>query len=75
MQNDIEYDGQLSITLTHALENIPEPVYSHRGSVVIQSIRSGAVTITQNPTTSAEKKMIKVRKHRFSRGLHINIAS
>lgn len=60
MQHDIEYDGQLSIVLQHALDNIPEPTYSDRGNVIIQSIRSGAVTITQNTVTPEERKKLQV---------------
>ena len=61
MQNDIDYDGQLSISLQHALDNVPEPSFTDRGTVTIHSIRTGAVLIKQNPLTPEERTKIKVR--------------
>lgn len=51
----VEYDGHLSIKLQHAFDQVQEPQFFDRGTVQIQSIRTGAVTL-QHPSLSADDK-------------------
>ncbi|CAB3367869.1 Hypothetical predicted protein [Cloeon dipterum] len=48
LQSEVDYDGQLSIDLQHALDDTPESAFKSRGSIDIRSIRSGFVDIDQD---------------------------
>lgn len=73
----VEYDGHLSIKLQHAFDQVQEPQFFDRGTISIQSIRTGAVTVQQSPLTIEDKKKLKAvaekdgiyRLRAFVRGL------
>lgn len=55
----VEYDGHLSIHLQHSFEQVKEPQFFDRGTVNIQSIRAGAVTLQQGPLSVEDKQKLK----------------
>lgn len=55
----VEYDGHLSIRLQHSFEQVKEPQFFDRGTVNIQSIRAGAVTLQQGPLSVEDKQKLK----------------
>ncbi|PSN45383.1 ER membrane protein complex subunit 10 [Blattella germanica] len=55
----VEYDGHLSIKLQHAFDQVQEPQYFDRGTVQIQSIRTGAVSLQQSPLSGEDKQKLK----------------
>ncbi|KAF5298590.1 hypothetical protein FQR65_LT09685 [Abscondita terminalis] len=57
--SNIEYDGYVHISLQHALISSDSPVFTERGNVTIQSLRTGSSTVQQKPLTQSEK--IKLR--------------
>ncbi|KAJ9584169.1 hypothetical protein L9F63_021466 [Diploptera punctata] len=60
----VEYDGHLSIKLQHAFDQVQEPQFLDRGSVQIQSIRTGAVTLQQPPFSPTFCQRLHLAKHR-----------
>ncbi|KAF5294631.1 hypothetical protein FQA39_LY02763 [Lamprigera yunnana] len=57
--SNIEYDGWVYINLQHALVSSESPVFTERGNVTIQSLRTGSSTIQQKPLSQSDK--IKLR--------------
>jgi hypothetical protein len=61
----VEYDGQLSINLQHSFDQVKEPQFFDRGTVNIQSIRTGAVTLQQASLSVEDKHKLKVSNVHF----------
>jgi hypothetical protein len=62
----VEYDGQLSMNLQHSFDQVKEPKFFDRGTVYIQSIRTGAVTLQQAPLSIEDKQKLKVSNEHFN---------
>lgn len=61
----MEYDGHLSVNLQHSFDHVKEPQFFDRGTVHIQSIRTGAVTLQQKPLLIEDKQKLKVNNVHF----------
>jgi hypothetical protein len=61
----VEYDGHLSVNLQHSFDQVKEPEFFDRGTVHIQSIRTGAVTLQQKPLSVEDKQKLKVSNLHF----------
>lgn len=59
-QNDVEYDGILSLKLQHALDDLPDPEFTDRGAINIQSIRTGSAALQQISLPIPDRKKLKV---------------
>ncbi|KAK4883171.1 hypothetical protein RN001_006490 [Aquatica leii] len=57
--SNIEYDGYVHINLRHALVSSESPVFTDRGNITIQSLRTGSSTIQQKALSQSDK--IKLR--------------
>ncbi|KRT79106.1 hypothetical protein AMK59_6701, partial [Oryctes borbonicus] len=55
--SQIEYDGYLSIKLEHSLDG--NDVYTDRGNITIQSLRSGVYTLQQKPLSTEERNKLR----------------
>ncbi|XP_059480508.1 ER membrane protein complex subunit 10 [Neocloeon triangulifer] len=63
LQSEVDYDGQLSIELTHALDNVADPVFTSRGSVDIKSLRTGFADIDQEDLSPEDAAKIAALKN------------
>jgi hypothetical protein len=61
----VEYDGHLSLNLQHSFDHVKEPQFFDRGTVHVQSIRTGAVTLQQKPLSVEDKQKLKVSSVHF----------
>ncbi|GFG36136.1 hypothetical protein Cfor_00855, partial [Coptotermes formosanus] len=55
----VDYDGHLSIRLQHSFDQVKEPQFFDRGAVNIQSIRTGSVTLQQDPLSVEDRQKLK----------------
>ncbi|GJQ88122.1 hypothetical protein Trydic_g13129 [Trypoxylus dichotomus] len=56
--SQIEYDGYITIRLDHSLDG--KDVYSERGNITIQSLRSGVYTLQQKPLNLEERNKLRM---------------
>ncbi|KAG8224808.1 hypothetical protein J437_LFUL002254 [Ladona fulva] len=56
---EVEYDGQMTVKLEHALSNDADPEFSDRGTIDVLSIRNAAVVMKQNTLTDTEAQQLK----------------
>ncbi|KAB0802770.1 hypothetical protein PPYR_04956 [Photinus pyralis] len=57
--SNIEYDGWVHINLQHSLTFTENPVFTERGNVTIQSLRTGTSVVQQKPLAQSDK--VKLR--------------
>ncbi|XP_022904239.1 ER membrane protein complex subunit 10 [Onthophagus taurus] len=53
--SQIDYDGMLNIRLQHSLDGTENPIFTERGNISVQSLRSAAYTMIQSPLSADEK--------------------
>ncbi|XP_046395160.1 ER membrane protein complex subunit 10 [Ischnura elegans] len=56
---EVDYDGQMTMKLEHALANDPNPEFKDRGVIDILSIRNAAVVMKQNVFTDEDRNQLK----------------
>jgi len=56
----LEYDGHLTVHLQHSFDQVKEPHFFDRGTVNIQSIRTGAMTLQQGALSVEDRLKLKV---------------
>ncbi|XP_071452851.1 ER membrane protein complex subunit 10 [Hetaerina americana] len=56
---EVEYDGQMTMKLEHALGTEASPDFTDRGVIEILSIRNAAVVMKQNQLTDDERRQLK----------------
>ncbi|KAK5650711.1 hypothetical protein RI129_001740 [Pyrocoelia pectoralis] len=57
--SNVEYDGWVNINLQHSLTFSDKPVFTDRGNVTIQSLRTGTAVVQQKPLTQSDR--VKLR--------------
>lgn len=57
--SNVEYDGWVNINLQHSLTFSHNPVFTDRGNVTIQSLRTGTAVVQQKPLTQSDR--VKLR--------------
>jgi len=62
----LEYDGHLTVHLQHSFDQVQEPQFFDRGTVNIQSIRTGAITLQQGALSVEDRQKLKVSNLYFS---------
>jgi hypothetical protein len=62
----LEYDGHLTVHLQHSFDQVKEPQFFDRGTVNIQSIRTGAITLQQGALSVEDRQNLKVSNLYFS---------
>jgi hypothetical protein len=62
----LEYDGHLTVHLQHSFDQVKEPQFFDRGTVNIQSIRTGAMTLQQDALSVEDRQKLKVSNLYFS---------
>jgi hypothetical protein len=62
----LEYDGHLTVHLQHSFDQVKEPQFVDRGTVNIQSIRTGAMTLQQGAVSVEDRQKLKVSNLYFS---------
>jgi len=55
----LEYDGHLTVHLQHSFDQVKEPQFFDRGTVNIQSIRTGAMTLQQVALSVEDRQKLK----------------
>ncbi|KAK9687160.1 hypothetical protein QE152_g36628 [Popillia japonica] len=56
--SQIEYDGYINIRLEHSLDG--SDIYTDRGNITIQSLRSGVYTLQQKPLSIEDRNKLRV---------------
>jgi hypothetical protein len=62
----LEYDGHLTVHLQHSFDQVKEPQFFDRGTINIQSIRTGAMTLQQVALSVEDRQKLKVSNLYFS---------
>jgi len=62
----LEYDGHLTVHLQHSFDQVKEPQFFDRGTVNVQSIRTGAMTLQQGALSVEDRQKLKVSNLYFS---------
>ena len=62
----MEYDGHMTVNLQHSFDQVKEPQFFDRGTVNIQSIRTGAMTLQQGALSVEDRQKLKVSNLYFN---------